>query len=76
MSLEQAQPEDTTEYIHHRLSLASGKTAVFADALALIHEVSASQLRDIDRIAADALRTASRRENSSRTLSTADTLLD
>ncbi len=83
MSLEQAQPEDTTEYIHHRLALASGKPALFAsDALTLIHEVTAGQLRDIDRIATNALRTASRRKLKAvdrellQDIIDADTLLD
>ena len=63
VSLEQAQPKDTTEYIHHRLTLASGKATVFAsDALTLLHEVTAGQLRDIDRLATNALRSASRRK--------------
>ena len=63
IALEHAQPEDTTEYIHYRLGLVSGKPTVFAsDALSLLHEATAGQLRDIDRLATNSLRVASRRK--------------
>lgn len=63
VALEHAQPEDTTEYVHYRLQLASGKPTAFAsDALTLLHEATAGQLRDIDRLATNSLRAASRRK--------------
>ena len=63
IALEHARPEDTTEYVHYRLGLASGKPTAFAsDALTLLHEATAGQLRDIDRLATNSLRAASRRK--------------
>lgn len=63
VSLEHARPEDTTEYVHYRLGLVGGKATAFAsDALSLLHEATAGQLRDIDRLATAALRNASRRK--------------
>ena len=63
ISLEHARPEDTVEYMQYRLEHAGAKTTVFAsDALALLHEATAGQLRDIDRIATSCLRSASRRK--------------
>lgn len=63
IALEHAQPEDTTEYVHYRLGLAGGKPTILASsALTLLHEASGGQLRDIDRLATSALRSASRRK--------------
>lgn len=63
VSLEHARPEDTSEYVHYRLELAGGKATAFAsDALSLLHEATAGQLRDIDRLAMSSLRSASRRK--------------
>ena len=63
ISLEPPKPEDTVEYIQYRVERVGGKATVFAsDALALIHEATAGQLRDIDRIATACLRTAARRK--------------
>lgn len=63
IALEHARPEDTTEYVQYRLQHAGSKPTVFAsDALALLHEATAGQLRDIDRIATACLRAASRRK--------------
>lgn len=63
IALEHARPEDTTEYVQYRLQHAGTKATVFAsDALALLHEATAGQLRDIDRISTACLRTASRRK--------------
>ena len=61
--LEHASPQDTAEYITYRLESVGGKATLFAsDALSLLHEASAGQLRDIDRLATGCLRTASRRK--------------
>ncbi len=63
ISLEAPKPEDTVEYISYRLERAGGKATAFAsDALALIHEGTAGQLRDIDRVATACLRAAARRK--------------
>ena len=63
VALEQARPEDTVEYITYRLGRVGGKTTAFAsDALALLHEATAGQLRDIDRLATACLRAAGRKK--------------
>jgi type II secretory pathway predicted ATPase ExeA len=63
VALEQARPEDTVEYIAYRLDRVGGKTTAFAsDALALLHEATAGQLRDIDRLATACLRAAGRKK--------------
>lgn len=63
VALEQARPQDTVEYIAYRLERVGGKPTVFAsDALALLHEATAGQLRDIDRLATACLRTAGRKK--------------
>ena len=63
LHLGDAAPEDTFEYVEHRLRLAgSTKDPFDGDALALLHEASCGRLRDIDRIATDALRRASRKK--------------
>lgn len=63
ISLEPPKPEDTVEYVQYRIERVGGKATAFAsDALALIHEATAGQLRDVDRIATACLRTAARRK--------------
>jgi type II secretory pathway predicted ATPase ExeA len=55
--------EDTSEYIGYRLHHAGADKTIFAaDAVAIIHEHSTGALRDVDRIAANALRDAVRRK--------------
>jgi len=64
LSLGEAQPDDTAEYLAHRLGLAGCDKALFdSDAVALLHEASDGRLRDIDRIATDALKRAARRKH-------------
>lgn len=55
-------PADTNEYITHRLRLAGRDShdLFTQDALALLHEASSGRLRDIDRIATEALKRAAR----------------
>ena len=61
LHLGDAGPEDTAEYAH-RIAIAGASKDLFDwDALALLHEASAGRLRDIDRIATEALRRAARR---------------
>ena len=63
VALEQPRPEDTVEYVAYRLERVGGKHTVFAsDALALLHEATAGQLRDIDRVASASLRAAGRKK--------------
>ena len=63
LHLGDAAPDDTFEYVAHRLRLAgSDKDPFDGDALALLHEASSGRLRDIDRIATDALKRASRKK--------------
>jgi plasmid stabilization system protein ParE len=55
-------PEDTADYIKHRLRKVGVKTEVFtSDAIAMLHEAALGSLRDVDRVATAALKTASRR---------------
>lgn len=63
LSLGEAQPDDTAEYLAYRLGLVGCNKALFdSDAIALLHEASDGRLRDIDRIATDSLKRASRRK--------------
>lgn len=63
LSLGEATPGDTAEYIAHRLRRAGCERYVFnSDATALIHEQSQGRLRDTDRIATDALKLGARRK--------------
>ncbi len=62
-SLEQPSPGDTAEYVNYRLERVGCKTSPFAaDAVALLHEATGGQLRDIDRVATACLRAASTRK--------------
>lgn len=55
-------PEDTADYIRHRLSRAGIKTELFtSDAIAMLHESALGSLRDVDRVATLALKLASRK---------------
>ena len=63
LSLGDAKPEDTAEYIEHRLREAgTDKTIFSSDALSLIHEATQGRLRDIDRVCTLALKRAARRK--------------
>jgi type II secretory pathway predicted ATPase ExeA len=58
-----ALPDDTTEYLRHRLNHAGCGHEVFAaDAIALLHEAASGTLRNIDRIATACLKAAARRK--------------
>lgn len=64
LCLGEAQPDDTAEYLAHRLGLVGCEKTLFdSDAIALLHEASDGRLRDIDRIATDALKRAARRKH-------------
>ncbi len=63
ISLGEAVPGDTAEYLAYRLRHAGCEREAFtSDAIALIHEESRGRLRDIDRVATDALKVAARRK--------------
>ena len=63
LSLGDALPDDTAEYLDHRLKQADCKRDVFSEnAIAMVHEAALGRLRDIDRIATAALKTAARRK--------------
>jgi general secretion pathway protein A len=63
ISLGEATPGDTAEYISHRMRRAGCERDVFnSDALALIHEQAQGRLRDTDRIATDALKLGARKK--------------
>lgn len=54
---------DTNEYIQHRLTRVGAKKMLFnSDALTLLHEATHGHLRDLDRLATNALRNAARRK--------------
>ena len=64
LSLGEATPGDTNEYVSHRMKRAGCEREVFtSDALALLHEDAKGRLRDIDRIATDALKLAAKRKH-------------
>lgn len=61
--IEPVSPEDTAEYIRLRLERAGSSRELFAsDAVALLHEATQGNLRDIDRIATACLRAAARKK--------------
>ena len=63
LRLGEARPEDTNEYIAHRINNAGATREIFdSDALALLHEATEGRLRDLDRITTDALKAAARRK--------------
>ncbi len=56
-------PEDTAAYVKMRLSRAGAPREIFTpDALTLLHEATLGAMRDIDRLAAAAMREAARRK--------------
>jgi type II secretory pathway predicted ATPase ExeA len=56
-------PDDTAEYVAHRLALAACTRDIFTtDAIAMIHEAASGTFRDIDRVATAAMRVAVRRK--------------
>lgn len=56
-------PDDTAEYVRVRLRAAGCERDVFtSDAVAMLHEAAIGSLRDLDRLAVAALRTAARRK--------------
>ena len=65
ISIESPSLADTTEYIEHRLRQAgASKLLLGAGALTILHEATRGQLREIDRVATNAMRLAARRKQS------------
>lgn len=63
LAIEPLTPEDTAEYVRNRLTAAGATKELFtSDALAMIHEAASGSLRDIDRVALNALRSSARRK--------------
>lgn len=63
IALPEATPGDTAEYLTHRMRRAGCERNVFnSDAITLIHEHAQGRLRDIDRIASDALKLGAQRK--------------
>jgi type II secretory pathway predicted ATPase ExeA len=63
LRLEPLRPEDTAEYVRMRLVRVGCTREVFtSDAIALLHEAASGSMRDLDRLAAAALREAARRK--------------
>jgi len=60
--IDELEPEDTAEYLRYRLALVKCARDLFpADAVALLHEKTIGNMRDLDRIAGIALDVAARR---------------
>jgi general secretion pathway protein A len=63
VAIDDPAPEDTVEYVAYRLRCAGTERQLFtSDALSVLHEGTSGILRDIDRVAGNALRTAARRK--------------
>ena len=60
IQLDSTNPEDTADYLRHRLRIAGCDRDVFPDD-AILHE-AAQGLRDLDRLAQSALKDAARRK--------------
>ena len=57
-------PDDTTEYLRLRMARAGCNREVFAsDATVLLHEATVGAMRDLDRLAAAALRETARKKH-------------
>ena len=62
--LEPITPEDTATYLKRRIEIAGVKREIFtSDAIAMIHEAALGGMRDIDRIAARAIRGAAQKKS-------------
>lgn len=77
LSIDGHTPEDTADYIQHRLEKAGVKSEVFtSDAIAMLHEAALGSLRDIDRVATAALKAACRKRRKLVERDTIERLLD
>jgi type II secretory pathway predicted ATPase ExeA len=63
LSIEPLSPDDTAEYVRARLAAAGSTKDIFtSDAIAILHEAASGSLRDIDRVAHNALRISARKK--------------
>ena len=63
LTVDALSPEDTAQYLRLRLAKAGCERELFSsDAIAMLHEAASGALRDIDRIATNALRDAARKK--------------
>lgn len=63
LALPESSPGDTAEYVQHRLQLAGAtRDLVSSDGLAMLHEATQGNLREIDRVVTDALKVGARRK--------------
>ncbi len=63
LNIDALRPEDTAEYLRLRLARAGCERELFSsDAIAMLHEAANGALRDVDRIATNALREAARKK--------------
>ena len=63
IAIPEATPADTAEYIQHRISQAKGpKTLFSSDAISVLHEGTLGHLRDLDRVATNAIKAAAQRK--------------
>lgn len=63
LCIEPLSPNDTAEYINARLVEAGVAKELFTtDAIAILHEAASGSLRDIDRVAHNAMRSSARRK--------------
>ena len=63
LSIEPLSPDDTADYVRNRLSAAGVSKELFtSDAIAIMHEAASGSLRDIDRVAHNALRISARKK--------------
>jgi type II secretory pathway predicted ATPase ExeA len=63
LDLGEARSQDSVEYVHYRLERAGADREIFSsDALSMLHEASGGRLREIDRVATDALKLAARKK--------------
>jgi type II secretory pathway predicted ATPase ExeA len=63
LAIDPMSADDTADYVRLRLHRAGCERDLFApDALALLHQLASSSLREIDRLATSALREAARRK--------------
>ncbi|MBW2464162.1 MAG: hypothetical protein JRH11_21115 [Deltaproteobacteria bacterium] len=59
----EASDSDTVEYVAYRVNHAGVDRALFSsDALSMLHEGTVGRLRDIDRVATQALKRAAKRK--------------
>lgn len=63
LTIEPLSPEDTADYVRARLAAAGASKELFSsDAIAILHEAASGSLRDVDRVAHNALRISARKK--------------